>query len=276
MGHAGRVSHFDAGFPHHTVPFNIFGEGIHPTNPAATSHFSVSTLSAESAAASLQALESDTNTKILARPKVLTLDNERAVIKSVVNQAIGFLTTTTGTQGQTQTAQAERHPTGLILVVTPQVNENRRITLLVEPSVTKVVTSTLTPPSNLGNTVLDPKTRSARAIVRIKEGQTLVLGGLIDNSNEETEKRVPIISSIPLIGAAFRDKEVTRSDTELIVFLTPRILEDADGMAAIASQPSMLREQELLSSGVQEDAIEHSLDSLEKRHRRSSPGTNHH
>ncbi|MBI4597260.1 MAG: type II secretion system protein GspD [Candidatus Omnitrophica bacterium] len=262
-GSEGTFATFTPGSRTTRFPFNVFGQKIQPsTTPT---HFGLSTLDASSAVATLQALETDTDTKILARPKVLTLDNEAAVIRLSANQVIGFQTQTTSTGGGTAsvTATPERTITGVILVVTPQVNEGGGITMLVEPSVTKTVTSNLTPPSGLGNSVLDPKTRSARAMVRIRAGETLVLGGLIDNSDEQTVRKVPVLSGIPIVGEAFKNKETTRTNSELIVFVTPRILHDRLPKAVASGVTPMLREQEP-GGGSQQQAIEQTLNALEQ------------
>ncbi|MBI3312393.1 MAG: type II and III secretion system protein [Candidatus Omnitrophica bacterium] len=192
------------------------------------------TLDASQAVAVLQALERDTDTKILARPKVLTLDNESAVIQLSTNQAIGFQSTT-GEQTATTTATPERTTTGVVLTVTPQVNKDGFVTMLVEPSVTKVETAKVQPPTKVGGTVVDPKTRSARALVRIRQGETLVMGGLIDRSEQAVLKRVPGLSAIPVLGEAFKNREVDNSASELVVFVTPRIVAEPSEPEAVAN-----------------------------------------
>lgn len=243
-------------------PFNVFKEGIAATGPTP---FTASTLDASSFKGVLQALESDTNTKILARPKVLTLDNESAMIRLTADEAIGFQASSQATTG-TQTSEPERTTTGVVLVVTPQVNENSYITMLVEPSVTKTVASKISPPSGQSQP-RDPKTRSSRTLVRIRSGDTLVVGGLIDRSDEETQRRVPILSGIPVLGEAFKNTEVNNATSELIVFITPRLLDEpsAAQMAAIGQTPMGLREQE--PAGASQEAIEQTLNTLERQSR---------
>ncbi len=236
----------------------LFGE----KSSAATS-ITLGTLNTGDADAVLQALEKDTDTKVLARPKILTLDNESAVIRLTVDQATGFLTTT-GQQTATTTATPERTTTGVILSVTPQVNEGNYITLLVEPSVTKVVASVITPPTSIGGTVVDPKTRSTRSVVRVRSGQTLVIGGLIDRTEEKSLQKVPVLSGIPFLGEAFKNSETNNVATELIVFLTPRILEEEPVEQLAAAPMTAIREQEL--PGNKQEAIEQSLNILERAH----------
>ena len=189
------------------------------------------------AVAVLQALETDTDTKILARPKVLTLDNESALIRLTSDETIGFETSQAAT-GTTPGSKPERKTTGVVLVVTPQINADGFITMIVEPSVTKTVASNVSPPSGQA-TPRDPKTRSTRTLVRIRSGDTLVVGGLIDRSDQHGLRQVPILAGIPIIGEAFKNTEINDTASELIVFVTPRILEEAGGgqAAAAASLP---------------------------------------
>ncbi len=222
---------------------------------------SLGTIDASQFMAVLQALQRDNDTKILARPKVLTLDNESAVIRLSSLQAIASQTQQTSVAGSTgvTTTAPERVTTGVILTVTPQVNEDQYVTMLIEPSVTKVVTS------QISSSIKDPKTRSARAMVRIRQGETLVLGGLIDHSESETTQKVPILGDLPVLGDAFRHKETDNTATELIVFVTPRIMAEPSGatQVAAANPPAFQsREQENLSS--QQEEMEGVLNRLEK------------
>lgn len=206
-----------------TTTFDTEGAVVSLSGSATQSAvYSLGLIDATQINAVLQALERDTDTKILARPKVLTLDNESAVIKLTTNQAVGF-ETTTGQATETTTVTPERMTTGIILSVTPQINDGDYVTMLVEPSVTKVVAAQVSPPSGSGS-VVDPKTRSARALVRIHQGDALVLGGLIDRSEEEVLQQVPILAQIPVLGEVFKNRETNNSESELIVFVTPRIL----------------------------------------------------
>ena len=264
-GTEGNQATFTPGQRTLRFPMNLFRDEAVQSNNAPLS-FTTSTLSAASAVGTLQMLQRDTDTKILARPKVLTLDNEAAVIKLTVNQAVGFVVTT-GENSNTTSVEAERVTTGTILVVTPQVNPDGYITMLVEPSVTNVATSSVTPPANSG-TFVDPRTRSSRAMVRVRNGDTLVLGGLINRTDEHTEQKVPVLGDIPLLGKIFRNSEVNDSASELIVFITPRIMEESTGVgsatAALSGPPLPGgREQESLSG--RGEAIEQRLNTLERQ-----------
>ncbi len=248
-------------------PFGSLGEGIAPSG--VTTPFTMSTLSAASFTSALKALETDTNTKILARPKVLTLDNESALIRLTTQEAIGFMTSSQSTTG-VQSVEPERFTTGILLVVTPQVNEHGYITLLVEPSVTKTVKSQVTPPPpQVASSTRDPKTRSSRTLVRIRSGDTLVVGGLIDRSEEEERREVPILAGIPFLGEAFKKNTVNSTASELIVFITPRVLDEpteAQLASSLVPTPLGVREQE--SGGAQQETIETTLNALERQQTR--------
>ncbi len=232
-GAEGSMVTFTPGLKSTRFPFGWLGTGDAPTqeDPAAQ-QFSLSTLDASSATGVLQALQTDSQTRVLARPKVLTLDNESAIVRLSTNQAIGFEVTTDATTGTT-TSEAIRYTTGIILSVTPQVNSGGYITMLVEPSITKTVPAEVADPSGAG--VIDPKTRSTRTLVRIKDGNTLVIGGLIDRNDDKAVTRVPVISRIPVLGKMFVNTEINNRTTELIVFVTPKILTEDGDIAAAAT-----------------------------------------
>ena len=240
-------------------PFSVFGDHVEPTD---ATHFTASTLDASFFKGVLQALESDTDTKILARPKVLTLDNESAVIRLTSDEAIGF-ESTTGVQSGTTTSEPERTTTGVVLVVTPQINDNGYITMIIEPSVTKTVASQISPPTGQA-TPRDPKTRSARTTVRVRSGDTLVVGGLIDRSDQQTLRRVPILSGIPFVGEAFKNTELNNTSSELMVFVTPRILPEASGQVAAKSGPGPFGAREQETGPSRQDSMEQTLNRLDR------------
>jgi len=253
-----------------SFPFNVFtfGDGVTPTG---STPFGTSKLDAASLKIILQALETDTDTKVLARPKVLTLDNESAVIRLTTDESIGFTSFSQATTGS-QTSTPERRLTGVVLVVTPQINENGYITMLVEPSVTKTVDSRLSPLANQ-TAPRDPKTRGSRTLVRIRHGETLVIGGLIDRTEEQSVRGIPVLQNLPFVGGAFKRTEVKNAANELLVFLTPHVLEEpgVSQLAAVPEAPIGTREQELPEA--QQRAMDQALQTLE---RSAQPGAHFH
>jgi type II secretory pathway component GspD/PulD (secretin) len=101
-------------------------------------------------------------------------------------------------------------------------------------------------------------------LVRVRNGETLVLGGLIDRSEEEAIQQVPILSGIPFLGEAFKNREVDRSVSELIVFVTPTILsEPAGSRVAAAGQAPPMAVQEQEESPSRQELMEETLNLLD-------------
>jgi type IV pilus secretin PilQ/predicted competence protein len=219
-----------------------------PSGVSKTSAMAYGTISMASFTASLRMLETDKNTKILARPRVLTLDNETAQINLTAKTAVATITTIQGVAGTTgvQTTSAERIDTGITLKVTPQVNRDNYITMLLEPSVTTPVKSTFFTAAEF----VDPHTRSVKTMVRVKDGDTLVIGGLINTEDTETVKKVPVLGDIPLLGYLFKNTTKDKTDKELIIFITPHIfkeyitpLQAAEMERESSAPPEMAREK---------------------------------
>ncbi|MBI4355104.1 MAG: hypothetical protein HY597_01460 [Candidatus Omnitrophica bacterium] len=234
-----------------------------------TKGITLGTLDSSQLTVILKAIETDTTSKILARPKILTLDNESATIRLSAQTAIGTLTTVASETGATISQSAERTETGVRLVVTPQVNEDGYITLLLEPAVSRPIASSF---SAFTSKFVDPKTRSARTLVRVKDGETIVLGGLIDRQDKTAVRKVPFLGDLPLVGALFRREEVSDDDTELMVFITPRIVKDEPRLAQapprepVAAEPIAQREQER-PAAERDEAIDSLLNRMERTER---------
>lgn len=191
------------------------------TNPG-TSAFTYGTLSADVFTATFELLTTDTKTRFLARPRILTLSNESAEIKITTNEAIGQNTVISSSQSASETTlEAERVETGVSLKVTPQVDTNSGyVTMFVQPTVSVAKTGA----TFAGTTYKDPETRTSLGTLRVKDGETIVVGGLIRQTEETTLKKMPFLGDVPLVGALFRHKDKTVEDRELIVFITPHII----------------------------------------------------
>ncbi|MCM8832110.1 MAG: hypothetical protein NC918_07970 [Candidatus Omnitrophica bacterium] len=174
----------------------------------------------------LNYLKSFSDTKSLARPKIMTMANEAAEIKITTNEAIGVSRTESTVGGGTQTFTIEREETGTRLRVTPQVDiDTGEITLFVEMVVKGANDSEFQVVTNIGSGyVKNPEERSATAVARLKDGETLLLGGLIKNDQSIQRTKLPLFGDIPLIGKFFSWKYKNNNERELLVFLTPRIV----------------------------------------------------
>lgn len=173
----------------------------------------------------LQALATDSDSNILSTPSLITLDNEEAEI--VVGQNVPFVTgsfTNTGaTSGSTNPFQTiQREDVGTTLKVTPQINEGDAILMKIEQESSQVIASAVAASD------ITTSKRSIKTNVLIKNGQVLVLGGLMEDKVTESEQKVPLLGDIPLLGYLFRSKSSSGDKTNLMVFLHPVILNDPD------------------------------------------------
>ena len=248
-GTDGALGSFAGGSRTTGFPFTeqIFNGVQSKATDQGTSALTLGTLSANDFQATLHFLTQDINTKILARPRVLTMSNEAANIKLVTNAAIANQTSLTSAQGQaTSTANtAERSEVGITLKMTPQVNDDQTVGLFLEPSITTVAASSFFP-----TVFLDPTTRVVRTVARVKNHQTLVIGGLMDKSGGQNIKKLPFLGDIPGAGAAFRYNNQSDTDRELIIFITPHIVQNYDSFNDEALQPQKQRDvamQEVLN-----------------------------
>jgi type II secretory pathway component GspD/PulD (secretin) len=205
----------------------------------------------------LDYLRTQTDTKTLARPRLLTLNNESAEIKIVTNEVVG-VEVSYDDSGNVVASTAERVDTGVSLIVTPQINlENGEITMFLNPSVKDASTSALS------SSYRDPEERSTKSLVRIKDGDTVIVGGLIRNELQQTLKKLPILGDLPIIGALFRHKEKTRDrQRELLVFITPHII---NGPGSYSPEKKFGMATQGTGSGFDRNlAINTSLNSFEK------------
>jgi general secretion pathway protein D len=171
----------------------------------------------------VRALETDSNANILSTPTLLTLDNEEARI--IIGQNVPFITgqyalsgaATTPTPFQT----VERRDVGLTLRVKPQISEGGTVRLQIYQEVSSVDATTANPAGVTTNK------RAVESMVLVDDGQIVVIGGLIQDSVKDGVEKVPVLGSIPLLGALFTYKTRSRTKTNLMVFLRPTVLRDA-------------------------------------------------
>ena len=228
-------------------------------------------ISASSLTVALNFLTTKTDARTLARPRILTLNNQTAQIQISTNQAISIQqtsTSTTTTAAQT-TFTPERVTTGVILKVTPQANLlTREITMAVSPKVIDVILSSVQPPAGSSQgSIFDPVTRGSDSILKLKDGQSMVIGGLMTNQNNGTFTKLPILGDLPVIGAAFRHKNTTKKERELIIFLTPHIIDDAN-QSALKGNGSLISAEaalDLQDASDRAQEINNSLSSYEMK-----------
>jgi general secretion pathway protein D len=178
-----------------------------------------------SIAAFVKAVRTDADFNVISTPQILTLDNEEATIE--VGDNIPFVTRVDqGTSTDDRAIQNfEYKDVGVTLKVTPQINDNRYVRLNVEQSVKAVVQTTA-----LGGSVLAPTTtfRSTKSSIAVKDGETAVIGGLIDTTMTRGKTQTPCLGGVPALGWAFKQVNDADKKTNLLVFLTPHIIENPE------------------------------------------------
>jgi type IV pilus assembly protein PilQ len=181
-------------------------------------------LDAGQASAVFSFLSQDTDTELLANPRVVTTDNGKARI-SIATQ---FPIPNFAFSEQTASLQIngfEYKDIGIILNVLPRINKNDFVTLEVTPEASSSTEST-TLQSGGGSAVQIPiiNTRTATTTVLIKSGNTLAIGGLMRQDVSDTYTKVPLMGDIPGLGAFFRSKSLSKTKRDLLIFLTPTIV----------------------------------------------------
>lgn len=170
-----------------------------------------------------QAMQEDANYKVLSTPRIFTTNNASGQLN--ISQAVPYQTgSTTDTTGNISYSYGYLD-VGIILTVTPHITSNGYVTMDIDQSANELQGY---------NTTLDApivNQREANTTASVKDGQTIVLGGIISNTLQDTVYKVPVLGDIPLLGNLFKSRSKVNDHTELLVFLTPHVVsspEDAD------------------------------------------------
>ena len=179
-------------------------------------------LKANDIAFSLNAISSVTNVRVLSAPSLVVLDNKTATLQvgdqvPIVTQSAKAVTT-----GDAPiVTNVDLKDTGLILKVTPRVNDSGLVTLDIEQEVSSVVKTTT---SGIDSPTI--RQRKMKTSVVVNDNEALALGGLIQEKEITGKSKVPVLGDIPILGAAFRQKENAVARTELVIFIRPRVIRD--------------------------------------------------
>jgi len=193
----------------------------------------------------LNASESNDDFNVLSAPHILTLDNEKAVIN--ISDNVPFITSTltddTGGDSLSQSETFEYRDVGIILEITPHISPDRMVRLEIVQKVNDV--STVSASATTGD-VLSEKKREAETTVMVKDRNTLVLGGLMKDTDDFSISKVPFLGDIPVLGWAFKSKTTTRKKTNLLIFITPSIVASVDEATEVTQEKSLEAGEELL------------------------------
>lgn len=173
----------------------------------------------------LQAAESEGNLRIISRPSVVTLNNVPSTIRSERILRIPLpsstnIATGSGSSAAGAAVATERIPVGIILTVLPQVSSDGYVLLNINVKSSSIAS---TPTGGLGVIPFDELNREAVANVLVKDGETIVLGGILKDTASDAQSGIPYLKDIPVLGWLFRNYKVQKDFEELMVFITPRI-----------------------------------------------------
>jgi len=174
----------------------------------------------------LQAYQKDSDVSILSTPQLLTLNNEEAEIN--VGKNVPYITrsdTSATIPGQVYGQSYEYKDVGIALKITPHINEERFVRLKIDQQITKLSGTQTSTPTTLK--------RTAKTTVVIKDKETVVIGGLIDDTISIDTYQVPCLGDIPLLGWLFKTRGSGRDKSNLFVFITPHIIRNQEEAAAI-------------------------------------------
>lgn len=184
--------------------------------------------------AMLNAMASSGKLNVLSTPKISTLNNQKAIIR-IGRQDVFFratVTPATNNSAPVITYNPDTITEGIILSVTPQVGETGNVMLSIHPSITSKVGEAKAPDGNSAPIV---DVRETNTLVNVADGQTVFIGGLMQETTQETVSSVPLLGDIPWVGTLFRNTAQTKKKTELVILITPHVSPLSD-LAAIARE----------------------------------------
>jgi len=206
----------------------------------------------------VRALAQQGKAHILSRPSILARDGQPATI--LVGAEVPLVTGVTfeGANNNIPVSSVQYTPVGIQLTVTPYISPQDYVEMIVTPQDSQI-DPTLTEPIGDGVSAPVIDTRSADTVVVTPDAQTVVIGGLIKNDRESATSKIPVLGSIPVIGALFRSKSSSDNKTELMIFMTPHIVRAPTELPDTVNAPN-------LSSGYITNSVsEQQLDKLLNR-----------
>jgi general secretion pathway protein D len=202
------------------------------TNPAALSDLTLAAASTgtltlpggiviPSQAVLISAVSRNQNVNVLSTPTILATDNEEAEI--IVGENVPFVSSTSSDVSNLSNTfnQVDRQDVGITLRITPQISTGDFVTLKIFVEISNVVASTRNDPNGPTTTI-----RTSETKVEVKNGQMVITGGLIQDRVTDSSRGVPFLEDIPVLGQLFQRQDSTNSRTNLLIFITPRVISD--------------------------------------------------
>jgi len=214
----------------------------------------------------IRLLEQFGDIKVLSSPKVMALNNQTAMLKVVDNKVYFTIDVTAGTVSDgvitppTYTSTVHSVPVGFVMAVTPQVSEGDQVTLNVRPTISRIIGyvddpnpvlrgDPLTLTATVKNRIPEVQVREVESILKVASGQIGVLGGLMQDTLDKSTEGIPGLSRIPLLGNLFSYRDDSASKTELIIFLRPVVVRQADVNGDLRQFKEFLPAEKTIPSG---------------------------
>lgn len=198
-------------------------QALVPTNP--TNVFKISAAGSDFGVL-LDAMKEQGNINMLSSPKISALNNQKAVIKLTTKQVSWVSSKTTNNTGggttDTYSTTPQIDEVGIFLDVTPQIGPDNSITMQIHPSVSEIKEISTSPDKTSTKPIVD--IREIDTMVDAKAGETIVIAGLISDKLNETKRSIPLLGDIPYLGAVFSYNKQERTKSELVIMMTPYIL----------------------------------------------------
>lgn len=216
-----------------------FQQSLGPSINAANTGFAIGYLNPVSSlgnlAASVTLLKQFGDTKVISSPKLMVLNNQTAILK-VVDNLVYFTVQaqqSQGTQGgvlSTITTTPNTVPVGIVMSVTPQINDTSAVNINVRPTISRVVSFVRDPNPqllNIASQVPQIQVREMESLLQVNSGNTAILGGLMQDEMQRNTDAVPGVSDVPVVGEVFKGRDYANKKTELVIFLRPTIIKNA-------------------------------------------------
>lgn len=217
---------------------NLIGSTNLSTAPVFSLTYQNATSSLGNITATIKLLETFGNVRVLSSPKIMALNNQTALLK-VVDETVYFTVEQETTQVLNQpsittyTSEVHTVPVGMVMSVVPQINENNNVTMNIRPTISRITSFKEDPVpklvgANFENLIPQIQVREMESLLQVGDGQTIVMGGLMQNKVNKARDGVPVLQNTPFIGDLFSYRNDLVTKTELVIFLRPTVIKSFD------------------------------------------------
>ena len=240
---------------------NAFGQpisGFQPVSPMTQPGAGLYQILGQDYRVTLRAIAQSGKSRVLSRPSILARNNQPATI--TVGQQVPLITSVRYDTFGNAINSVTYQDVGVILKVTPFITSDGLVEMIVSPQISSI-DPTFTVPISTGVSAPVIDIRSADTVAVTADKQTVIIGGLIGSAKSKTDTKIPLLGDIPLLGNLFKRSQKSDSKSELLIFLTPHIVQAPTELAALSAKE---RERSDATRGLTEEELNKFLDQLPK------------